>query len=347
MTKQVPRVSVIVPVKARRDEDVAWLREAMESVVAQTYEDWEMIIINDSSDIPLQPVGDLVKSDDRISAVRSRAPGAPEARNTGLELAKGELLLPLDHDDTLPEDALDTFVKAWDGGGDGYGIVYGDVLAFGTDFQRHMAMPQFNFTTLLRTLIMPVGSLCSTAAAREVGGWDPAFQIGLEEWEFFIRMVINGYHGYHVDAVTYNYRRHAHGRLAHLRANEARHNEAREAIRAKHRDYYNGKEPKMCRSCGGRRPTPFRPKRTVTPTPPPKPAQFVAAVAESGRVLVKYKGRRGAEFGVTGRPSGTKYTIPGGKDSLVLGPDGKPGIDPRDANFFRRYDGGRAFVVEG
>lgn len=338
------RVSVITPVRATTEEDVLWLREAIESVRAQTYADWEMVIVNDGSTVTLSSLKDVISGDDRIRALKNAGSGVSTARNTAVENAVGELLLPLDHDDVLPPDAMQIMVDAWDGDGKDFGVVYGDVLSFGVDFERFLDMPIFSWGTLLRTLIMPIGSLHSKASWKDIGGWDPAFQKGLEDWEYWIRMAVNGYHGYHVQTVTYHYRRHGHGRLATLRTQEGAFSEQQAAIRTKYQDYYNGKEPKMCRGCG-RAKLAFKPLG-IPPKAPPGPAAFAAANVATGLVIVKYSGNRGASFGIVGRATGWKYNVPGGRGCIVEGPNGKPGVHPDDVQFFKNYDGGRTFTVD-
>ncbi len=341
----MPRVSVIMPVRAREEEDVQWVQEAIASLKAQTYTDWELWIVNDRSSVSLAALRPVVKSSANIHAVKAHGEGVAAARNTGVERCAGELLLPMDHDDILPPEALETLVEAWDEEGKDFGVVYGDVISFGQDFERHMQMPNFLFQTLLRTLIMPIGSLHSKASWREIGGWKDEFQGGLEDWAYWIELAVNGYWGYHVPVVTYHYRRHARGRLAALRTGEDKFAEQQALIKEHFLEYYNGKEPKMCRGCGHGRP---RMQRGGGSVPRPRaPAQFDAASAAIGLVQVRYRGTRQGSFGITGKATGWKYQVPGGQGCLVESvANGKVGVHPDDVLMFRNYDGGRAFVVE-
>jgi hypothetical protein len=335
-----------MPIRARVEEDVVWAGEAIQSLMTQSYKDWELIIVNDRSTVSLAPLKPLVKNNDNIFARKSKQPGVAHARNLGAQEARGELLLPLDHDDLFPPKALEVMLEAWEAGGKDFGVVYGDVISFGPDYQRHMDMPTFLFQTLLNTLIMPIGSLHARAAWQEIGGWKDKFQGGLEDWAYWIEMTVNGYHGYHVEEVTYHYRRHAHGRLAALRTNEDKFAQQKALIHQEFQAYYDGKEPKMCRGCGKGRPGRFRPRGAAAPAPPAAAAAFSATVSPQSLVIVKYIGSKKASFGITGKATGWKYSVPGGKGCIVEGPNGKPGVHPNDAQFFRRYDSGRAFMVE-
>ena len=335
-----------MPVKATIEEDVGWVAEAIRSVRAQTYKDWEIRLVNDHSTVSLAPLKKLVVgSNDQIHASKTGKDGAGVAfaRNLAASEAQGELLLPLDHDDILPPKAMQTMVEAWDSQGKDFGVVYGDVLSFGPDFQRHMPMPKFLFTTLLRTLIMPIGSLHAKSAWKEIGGWNDKFQGGLEDWAYWIEMAVNGYHGFHIPMVTYHYRRHSHGRLAALRTNEDKFGQQRALIHQHFQEYYDGKEPKMCKGCGSKILGRWS-GRTARPSPAPT---FQATTSVSSeRVLVKYIGRRSGGFHVTGRATGWRYYVPGGYNCIVEGPDTKPGVHQSDVEYFRGYDGGRAFMVE-
>ena len=98
----MPRVSILMPVYNTRQE---YLREAIDSLLAQTFTDFEFLILNDASTDP--QVEEVVKSytDPRIVyAVNEHNLGISGARNRLLEMAQGEYLAVMDHDDiSLPE----------------------------------------------------------------------------------------------------------------------------------------------------------------------------------------------------------------------------------------------------
>ena len=94
-------VSVIMP--AYNAEK--FIAEAIESVINQTFEYWELLIIDDgSSDTTAQ----IIKSfaDDRIILLWQDNAGVSSARNRGLELARGKYITFLDADDVLPKESL-------------------------------------------------------------------------------------------------------------------------------------------------------------------------------------------------------------------------------------------------
>lgn len=96
-----PRCSVVMPVY---NMDEGFFREAIESIIRQTYKDFEFIIVDDHSDADMQGV---IRSyaDARIRTIRmERQSGAAAARNRALDVARGEYIAFMDADDVaLPE----------------------------------------------------------------------------------------------------------------------------------------------------------------------------------------------------------------------------------------------------
>ncbi len=98
-----PLVSVIIPTLNRKDLTV----QAIKSVTAQSYRNIEIIVIdNGSNDGTAQAVLDLCHKDKRIKLEHASKRGASNARNVGLDLAKGEFIAFLDSDDTYDKDKI-------------------------------------------------------------------------------------------------------------------------------------------------------------------------------------------------------------------------------------------------
>lgn len=91
------KVSIITPVYNSKD----YIRETIDSVIAQTYTDWEMFLVDDcSSDNTPQIISEYMRKDDRIKYIRLKEnSGAAIARNTGLDSAEGRYIAYLDADD--------------------------------------------------------------------------------------------------------------------------------------------------------------------------------------------------------------------------------------------------------
>jgi glycosyltransferase involved in cell wall biosynthesis len=106
-----PLVSVIIPVYNRAD----LIPETLESVIAQTYQNWECIVVDDAStDNTMEVVRAFCSRDPRIklfSRPSNRPKGANACRNYGFENSRGDFIKWLDSDDLLSPDALEFQVR--------------------------------------------------------------------------------------------------------------------------------------------------------------------------------------------------------------------------------------------
>ncbi|GBU25166.1 glucosyltransferase [Fibrobacteria bacterium R8-3-H12] len=90
-------VSVIIPIYNAE----IYLKETLDSVLNQTFTNWEAILVNDgSTDNTEKIIAEYAKKDLRFVAVHKQNGGTLLARKTGLENSKGEFIANLDHDDT-------------------------------------------------------------------------------------------------------------------------------------------------------------------------------------------------------------------------------------------------------
>ena len=100
-----PLVSVVIPFY----NGVGWLLEAVDSVLAQTYHRFELILVDDGSTESVE----LLKKyqDPRIIYIHQKNQGGAVARNTGIEHAKGKYIAFLDADDLFSPNKLEVHVK--------------------------------------------------------------------------------------------------------------------------------------------------------------------------------------------------------------------------------------------
>ena len=102
-------VSVTIPVYNRQE----YIRECIESVFAQSYQNFEIIIVDDgSTDNTLQICRELQEQDSRIKLLQGAHKGVSAARNQTLEAVSGEYVFFLDSDDAIHPKLLETFVNA-------------------------------------------------------------------------------------------------------------------------------------------------------------------------------------------------------------------------------------------
>lgn len=101
-----PLVSIIIPTYNRAH----LIGETLDSILAQTYKNWECIIVDDgSTDNSAEVIGDYVRKDSRFQYHKrpeSHKPGGNGARNYGFEVSKGEYINWFDSDDIMLKDKI-------------------------------------------------------------------------------------------------------------------------------------------------------------------------------------------------------------------------------------------------
>ena len=96
--KQSPLISIIVPVYNVED----YIRPCLDSILAQTYTNFEAILVDDGSKDGSGSVCDeYAEKDSRFIVVHKENGGVSSARNKGLEIAKGEYIAFVDSDDWI------------------------------------------------------------------------------------------------------------------------------------------------------------------------------------------------------------------------------------------------------
>lgn len=103
-----PTISIIVPVyKVEK-----YINECIDSILAQTFKDFELILIDDGSpDRSGEICDEYAGKDKRIKVIHKKNEGVSIARNTGIELAKGKWIYFVDSDDWIESDLLDCFIN--------------------------------------------------------------------------------------------------------------------------------------------------------------------------------------------------------------------------------------------
>jgi glycosyltransferase involved in cell wall biosynthesis len=101
----MPKVSVIIPFQNR----IPWLKEAVESVLAQTFQDFEIIIVDNASTDAYE-----APNDPRIQYIRQEDRGPAGGRNRGMDVARGDYIAFLDSDDLFMPAKLERQVAFMD-----------------------------------------------------------------------------------------------------------------------------------------------------------------------------------------------------------------------------------------
>ena len=181
----------------------AYVREAVDSLLAQEGGAPHVVVVDDGS---TDPATREVLADLPVPVIHQENAGLSAARNAGYASTDTPLLIALDADDRLPPGALRR-LKAPLAADPGLGFTYGITRFFG-DWEGDMAFPPLDaYRLLYRHIVGPVG-LTRRALWEDVGGYDPAFRTGYEDWDFWLSALGRGWRGAKVDEVTFLYRRH-------------------------------------------------------------------------------------------------------------------------------------------
>jgi glycosyltransferase involved in cell wall biosynthesis len=194
-TKCKPLVSVIIPAY----KVSGFIKETLESVLGQTFTDYEIIVINDGSpDTPLleeqiKPYSHL------ITYLKQPNGGAGAARNAGIHVAQGEYLAFLDGDDVwLPNFLIDQLELLNSDGG--YDLVYADATNFtntGLSESTNMDMnPSEGEVTVESLISARCCVITSSVVARRsevtaVGGFDEQFR-NSQDFDLWLRLAKHG-----------------------------------------------------------------------------------------------------------------------------------------------------------
>lgn len=105
-----PRISIIIPIY---NTEYDLLKRCVNSILNQTYTNFEVLMIDDGSSSECAKKIDLLgKRDRRIKVIHKDNEGVSQTRNTGIELAKGEFIAFVDSDDTVSQNFLQEAISA-------------------------------------------------------------------------------------------------------------------------------------------------------------------------------------------------------------------------------------------
>ncbi len=193
----MPKVSVIIPCYNHGE----YLDEAVESVLAQTFQDSEIIIVDDGSTD--QATIDLLEgyNKPKTCVIRTDNRGLASARNNGIKEAKGEYIVPLDADDKIGKEYLKKAVKILDENED-IGIVYCESVHFGIK-KEPFRLPEYSFNQMLEANIIFCSSFFRKKNWERVGGFNINLVYGWEDWDFWLSIVELGLKVYRIPEVLF------------------------------------------------------------------------------------------------------------------------------------------------
>ena len=205
----MPKLSVVIPAYKTPER---YLKEMLNSILAQTYENWEICIADGS------PAGEscervlkrYAEQDRRFKyVILGENKGISGNTNAAMDMAAGDFIVLADHDDTLPPHALYEVVKAINEHPEA-DVIYSDEDKMDMDggalFDPHFK-PDFNID-----LLRSVNYIChlfvvSHDLAARTGGFRQEFD-GAQDYDFIFRCVESAGQVYHIPKVLYHWRCH-------------------------------------------------------------------------------------------------------------------------------------------
>jgi len=178
-----PTISVVVPCSVYHQ---GFIVDALDSVIAQTYLNWEVVVVDDSPEGSLSlwghPYARVIKTFGR---------GPAHARNEGAKIARGEVLVFLDADDVLLPWALDHMIRVYRES-EGY-LVYTDwgVSTDTLEIKKFLKAPDEVCSKILDQMPHVVTCMVPKSAHEKIGGFDEALR-GWEDWDYYLHLAAEG-----------------------------------------------------------------------------------------------------------------------------------------------------------
>ena len=196
------KVSIVIPCFNHG----TMLREALASLEEVRNENLlEVIIVDDgSSDAEtIRILKEVAEAGYKVVSQPNGGLGA--ARNAGIRGAKGEFILPLDSDNRLRRVYLEQGVSLLKEN-PSLGVIYADAEYFGEKTGRWQVQ-EFDLLSLIRMNFIDACALYRKALWEGVGGYDEQMPwMGLEDWDFWLRVACHGGSFFHLPAVGFDYR---------------------------------------------------------------------------------------------------------------------------------------------
>lgn len=207
--KYKPLISVVMPTY---NTPLNYLKECIESVLIQSYPNWELCVADDASSDGevVKLIKDYMKKDKRIKLVVRPTNGhISEATNSAIEIARGEFIGLLDHDDILWPNALFEVVKVINDD-QKVDLVYSDEDKIDKTGKIHsypFFKPDWSPEFLESCNYITHFSCIRTDLVRRIGGFRKGYE-GAQDWDLFMRIVEVTNRIVHIPKLLYSWRVH-------------------------------------------------------------------------------------------------------------------------------------------
>lgn len=222
-------VSIVIP--AYNAEK--FLEETVASAMASTYPFVEIIIVNDgSTDNTQQLIDSLTNKYPHIKAIQQSNQGVSTARNTGISVAAGKYILPLDADDLISPDYIEKAIEILDNNPqvkmvNGLGEFFGDR-------NGSWSLKPFSRRLLARKNMLYISGIFRKVDFDKTDGFCPEIK-GPEDWDFWISLLKRGGEVVRIPSVCLYYRIHANSKRI---ANKNKKKEAVKILNKRHKAFF-------------------------------------------------------------------------------------------------------------
>ncbi|CAA6813600.1 MAG: Unknown protein [uncultured Sulfurovum sp.] len=168
-----------------------YIQQAIESVLKQSFQDFEILIIDDGSTDNSKKIINQYLSYDKIKIIYQQNLGLTKSNNKALDLANGKYIMRLDADDILLENSLEIFINEFKKDSS-LGMIFGNWYVIDEYNNIIFEQKRFDFENEVSLLDQPAHGACTmfkTEFLQELGGYDESLtrQDGYELWLRFIK----------------------------------------------------------------------------------------------------------------------------------------------------------------
>ncbi|OME12901.1 glycosyl transferase family 2 [Paenibacillus odorifer] len=215
--------------------DGEYIEQAINSIRSQTYNNIELIIIDDGSTDPNTIITLNKFNNTDIILLRTDNTRPAAARNTGIAHATGKYIMPVDADDIIEPTYIEKAVKIIESNKK-IGVVYCYADLFG-DRTGRWSLPNYSLDAMLLDNVVFVTSLFYKEDWEKVGGFKTTMYHGMEDYDFWLSIIELDKEIYQIPEVLFNYRIKPKSRTTEFMSNA-------EIVKQTYRSIYN-QHPKL------------------------------------------------------------------------------------------------------
>jgi hypothetical protein len=279
----------------------------LQSVFDQTFPDFEVVVVDDGNEPDeaaliagiVAEYRETFPGDIRLERLIENS-GLAQARNHGVQVTRGQWIVPLDADDKLAPGFLEALLSATELNPQRFAYADSILWTAATGEEKRLEAHEYDFDEVLRRITWACSIMYHKEAWAGVGGYKPQMSEagGWEDWEFVISLGEIGVCGVRVAEPLFFYRQHSASQMRHQAT--AKKTVLQETMRRLHAASYRGEKSMGC--CGGKRSAQAQAKAMGAAE------RATTQVAQTGLVMVRYVGTSVGTQNWRG-PSGRVYAF--------------------------------------